>query len=231
MLLVGAGLLLRSFARMQTADLGFNAENVLSVRLSLPEKNYQTDEQRALFNQRLLERVALLPGVVRADLASGSPLDTNWETNYHVPGTPAAPPGQTPLAEMNVVSDGYFQTLGIPLLRGRTFGPGDTPKAPAAVIIDQAFAERVFPGADPVGKKINVGGEDDKAGIVVGVVPTLKVYGYAMEPKLCRHISRPGRNVPDTYMLLVRAVATWPHSLPPCAAPCRRSTSTSPSGT
>lgn len=204
-LLVGAGLLLRSFAQMQAANLGFEGRGILTARVALPQKNYPTDEARLAFNTRVLERLATLPGVARADLANGTPLDNNWETNYHVPGTPDAPPGQNPLAEMNIVSDGYFKTLGVPLLRGRTFGPGDTLTGPPAAIIDQAFADRAWPGVDPIGKQIELGGNKDKPAIVVGVVPTLKVYGYATEPKLVQAYFSARQNVPRNYVLLIHA--------------------------
>lgn len=204
-LLVGAGLLLRSFARMQAADLGFNAQSVLSVRLALPEKSYADATKRARFNERVLERVAALPGVARVDLANHSPLDTGWQTSWHVPGNPPWPAGHAPLAEMNVISDGYFRTLDIPLLRGRAFGPEDKPETTPVAIIDQAFAERAFPGVDPVGKPLRLGAPDAKPATIVGVVPTLKLYGYATEPKLGQAYLSARQNAPDTYMLLIRA--------------------------
>jgi len=202
-LLIGAGLLLRSFARMQTADLGFNAENVLSARMQLPDKGYSDDAKRAVFNQHVLERIAALPGVVSVDLGSGTPLNTNWETSYYIPGTPKAPPGQNPLAEMNVVSDGYFKTMGIPLMRGRYFGPEDGAKGVHSIIVDQGFATRMFPKVDALGQKVELGGGDQVA-TIVGIVPTLKVYGYATEPKLVQVYLSARKDVPDGYMLLVR---------------------------
>ena len=204
-LLVGAGLLLRSFAQMQAANLGFEGRGVLTARVALPQKNYPNDEARLAFNTGVLERLATLPGVARADLANGTPLDNNWETSYHVPGTADAPPGQNPLAEMNVVSDGYFKTLGIPLRRGRTFGPEDTLTGPPVAIIDQALADRAWPGADPIGKQIELGGNKDKPATVVGVVPTLKVYGYATEPKLVQAYLSARQDVPQNYVLLIHA--------------------------
>src|SRR5262249_18847410 len=157
------------------------------------------------FNERLLERVRALPGVARADLATNSPLDTNWQTSWHVPGTPDWPKGQSPLAEMNVVSDGYFKTLAIPLRRGRTFDATDTPNGERAIIIDQAFAERAFAGKDPLGQKLNLGGAGEKPVTIVGVVPTVKVYGYASEPTLVQAYLSARQDAPNSYMLLVRA--------------------------
>jgi putative ABC transport system permease protein len=202
-LLVGAGLLLRSFARAQAADLGFNATGVLSVRVALPRKSYDTPEKVRAFVARMRETVAALPGVKSADTATNSPLNTGWQTSFHPDGRPPWPRGQSPLAEMNVVSDGYFRTLGIPLIRGRAFGPEDTPESPRGAIIDQAFADKYWPGADPIGQKMTLGG--DEPTVVIGVVPTLKVYGYANEPKLVQAYLSVRRSSQRDFMLLVRA--------------------------
>lgn len=180
-LLVGAGLLLRSFARMQTANLGFDAHGVLTARLALPNKNYPTDDQVRGFNDRLLTRLRALPGVKSAEIASNAPLNTGWQTGFLPDGHEPWQPGKNPLAEMNVVSEGYFHTLGIPLIRGRAFGAEDTAKSPRVAIVDQAFADTYWPGADAIGKKMTLGGTPTT---IIGIAPTLKVYGYANEPKL-----------------------------------------------
>lgn len=201
-LLAGAGLLLQSFARMQSANLGFDSRNVLVARVSLPEKSYSDEDQVASFHDRLLTRVRALPGVTSADLATHSPLNTGWQTSFRPEGHPPWPNGQNPLCEMNVVSDGYFKTLGIPVLRGRAFSPVDAPKSVRAAIIDQAFAEKYWPGADPVGQRMTLGG--DELVTVVGVVPTLKLYGYANEPKLVQAYLA-GRQTPERdFQLVVR---------------------------
>lgn len=179
MLLVGAGLLLRSFARMQTANLGFESHRVLTARLDLPEKSYPTDDQLRSFTDRLLTRVRALPGVKSADAASNGPLNAGWQTGFLPDGHEPWPAGNSPLVEMNVVSEDYFRTLGIPLTRGRAFNSGDIPKAGQVTIIDQGFADRYWPGTDAVGKKMAL---NDVPTTVVGVVPSLKVYGYAQEP-------------------------------------------------
>jgi putative ABC transport system permease protein len=202
MLLVGAGLLLRSFARMQTANLGFETRGILTARLALPEKSYANDEQLRIFNDRLLDRMRALPGVTQAELATHSPLNTGWQTSFHPEGRPPNPPGQNPLAEMNVVSDGYFRTLGIPLLRGRAFGPDDSPKSPRSAIIDQAFADKYWPGADALGQKMTLGG--DQITTVIGIVPTLKVYGYASEPTMVQAYLSARQDAPREFQLLVR---------------------------
>jgi putative ABC transport system permease protein len=182
MLLVGAGLLLQSFARMQAANLGFKSHGILTARVALPEKTYPTEDQVGAFHERLLARMRVLPGVKSAELATHSPLNTGWQTSFHPEGQPPWAAGQTPLAEMNIVSDGYFSTLGIPVLHGRAFDTSDVPKGLHTAIINQAFAEKYWPGKDAVGQKMTLGG--DELVTVVGIVPTLKVYGYAEEPTM-----------------------------------------------
>ncbi|MDB6170653.1 MAG: hypothetical protein JWM88_3517 [Verrucomicrobia bacterium] len=203
-LLVGAGLLLRSFARMQSADLGFNPHGVLTARVSLPEKIYSSPEKIYAFQDRLLERLRALPGVKSADLATNSPLNTGWQTSFLPEGHAPWPPGKSPLTEMNIVSDTYFQTIGVPLLRGRAFGTQDTPKVANAVVIDQAFANRYWPGADPVGRKLTMGGETSAT--IVGVVPTLKVYGYADEPTLVQAYFTVRQTAETDFQVIVRAI-------------------------
>ncbi|HUR56166.1 MAG TPA: ABC transporter permease [Opitutaceae bacterium] len=205
-LLVGAGLLVRTFARAQSANLGFDSSSVFSARLSLPPKTYDTDEKRRGFADRLLERVRALPGVKSADIATNSPLNTGWQTSFNITGRPRSPRGQERHAEMNIVSDTYFSTMGVPLLRGRAFGPEDTASGPPSAIIDQAFADKYWPGEEAIGKQIDLGGETTINTVtVVGVIPTLKLYGYSSEPKLVQMMLSARQNSPANFMLLARA--------------------------
>lgn len=204
-LLTGAGLLLRSFARMQTVNLGFDPRGILTARISLPDQGYPSQELRRGFYERLLTRIRELPGVKSADLATNPPLDTGWQTSWHVTGTPPAAPGQEPLAEMNVVSDTYFATFGIPILRGRAFGPQDHATATTAVIIDQAFAQRAWPNQDPIGQRIRINTDEENPALVVGVVPTLQAYGYATEPKLVQAYLSVRQDAQTESRLIIRA--------------------------
>jgi predicted permease len=181
-LLVGAGLLLQSFARMQSANLGFESHGIITARISLPEKAYPTPDKIYTFQDRVLERMRSLPGVKSADIATHSPLNTGWQTSFLPEGHAPWPAGHSPLTEMNVVSDTYFKTIGVPIVRGRAFNSSDNSKRARAVIIDQAFADKYWPGTDPIGRKLTMGG--DVVATVIGIVPTLKVYGYADEPTL-----------------------------------------------
>jgi putative ABC transport system permease protein len=177
-LLAGAGLTLKSFWHAQNAPFGFNPHGVLNIVISLSEAKYKKDEQRAAFWTQLLERVQQLPGVAAAAISANSPFDDNeWDSHFHLTGTPPIPPGQEPAAEISSVSPDYFRVLGMPILRGRSFGPEDPPGEkghPRSIIIDESFAQKYFPGKDPVGQHIDDNQTLDKNAppmTIVGVVP------------------------------------------------------------
>lgn len=174
-LLAAAGLTLKSFWHAQDAPLGFNPDNILSMTLALPKARYDKDEKVDAFNTHLLERVRALPGVASAAIGANVPFDDNeWDSNFHLTGTPAIPPGKEPSAEVNVVSADYFRVMGMPILRGRAFGPEDAPNQPRSVIIDESFARQYFAGKDPIGQKIDDNQtfkKDPPPLTVVGVVP------------------------------------------------------------
>ena len=154
-LLAGAGLTLKSFWRARNESLGFRRDGLLLMSISLPEANYPA-AKIALFFTRLLDRVRALPGVTAAATGNNVPFDeTEWDSGFHITGTPPALPGHRPQAEINFASPGYFETLGMPLLRGRDFGAQDSPAGPNSVIIDETFARRYFPGLDPIGQHID----------------------------------------------------------------------------
>jgi putative ABC transport system permease protein len=177
-LLAGAGLTLKSFWHAQNAPLGFDPHGVLNIVISLPEAKYKKDEQKTAFWTQLLERVQQLRGVEAAAISANSPFDDDeWDSNFHLTGTPPIPPGQEPVAEVSSVSADYFRVLGMPILRGRSFGPEDPPGEkghPRSIIIDESFAQKYFPGKDPVGQHIDDNQTLDKSAppmTIVGVVP------------------------------------------------------------
>jgi putative ABC transport system permease protein len=175
LLLLGAGLTLKSFRNAQNAALGFNPENILVADVSLPKARYQTDEKVVRFNDQLIERIRSLPGVEAAALGSNIPFDNNeWDSSFHLTGTPPYPPGERPEAEVNHVTLDYFHVMGMPLLRGRAFTADDRAGRPRAVIIDETLAQKYFPGKDPVGQQIDDNRTDEKNPpplTIVGVVP------------------------------------------------------------
>ena len=175
LLLLGAGLTLKSFRNAQNASLGFNPENILVADVSLPKARYDTDEKVARFNDQLIERIRSLPGVEAAALGSNIPFDNNeWDSSFHLTGTPPYPPGERPEAEVNHVTPDYFRVMRMPLLRGRAFTGDDRAGRPRAVIIDETLAQKYFPGKDPIGQQIDDNQSDEKNPpplTIVGVVP------------------------------------------------------------
>jgi putative ABC transport system permease protein len=177
-LLAGAGLTLKSFWHAQNAPLGFDPHGVVNFEIALPDAKYKKDAQKDAFWTRLLERVKNIPGVEAAAISANSPFDENeWDSGFHVTGTPPIPPGQEPSTEVSPVSPDYFRVMGMPILRGRNFGPEDTPGEKGhsrSIIIDETFAAKYFAGQDPIGQHIDDNETSDKAQppmTIIGVVP------------------------------------------------------------
>jgi putative ABC transport system permease protein len=175
LLLAGAGLTLKSFRNAQNTPLGFNPENILVADVLLPKARYDTDEKVTRFNDQLVERIRSLPGVEAAALGSNIPFDNNeWDSSFHLTGTPPTPPGDRPEAEVNVVTPDYFRLMRMPLLGGRAFTADDRAGRPRSVIIDETLAQKYFPGKDPIGQQIDDNRTDEKNPpplTIVGVVP------------------------------------------------------------
>ncbi|HST31782.1 MAG TPA: ABC transporter permease [Chthoniobacterales bacterium] len=177
-LLAGAGLTLKSFWHAQNAPLGFDPHGVVTFPIALPEAKYKKDEQKDAFWTQLLERVKNIYGVEAAAISSNSPFDdTEWDSGFHVTGTPPAPLGQKPPAEVSPVSPDYFRVMGMPIIRGRAFGSEDLPGEKGhsrSIIIDESFAQKYFPGKDPIGQHIDDNQTLDESAppmTIVGVVP------------------------------------------------------------
>lgn len=191
-LLAGAGLTLKSFWHAQSAPLNFDPHNILLTSIELPKAKYEKDkngqkvwddDKLRAFWDRLLDRVRVLPGVEAAAIGSNIPFDdSEWDTSFHITGTPKPEPGQEPSAEVDIVSPDYFKVMKLPILRGRAFAPEDGPdeSRSRSIIIDQTFAERYFPGKDPLGLHIDdnqrSGAADDDPEkypplTIVGIVP------------------------------------------------------------
>jgi putative ABC transport system permease protein len=154
-LLIGAGLLLRSFLALQNAPLGFNSHQVLLADINLVNKKYAEAGKRKAFFDQVLDQVRHLPGVVEAGLNTGLPFRLGDYESLCIAGQPGTDVGRLPWMEHDVVSPGYFRTLGIPLLRGRLFDDHDQEGAENVVIINNAIAQRYFPGQDPIGKQLD----------------------------------------------------------------------------
>jgi predicted permease len=184
-LLSVSGLILRSLDRMQAAPLGYDPRSLLVFSLALPENRYGNTPDRARdFYFQLVDKLRTLPGVTDAAVTTTPPLETGWQSSFAVEGVHRPTENNLPLAEMNLVTDDYFRTLGVPLLQGRSFLPTDQ-KGPPVAIIDQAFAQKYWPGKSALGQRIHwtMGEtEADNWFTVVGIVPTLQVYGYGEAP-------------------------------------------------
>ena len=185
MLLVGAGLLLRSFQQLMKVDAGFDAQGVLTLRLRLPDAKYREAAQTTSFLKEVMRRVATLPGVEGVSVTTGFPLGRGGENGYWIEGQPEPrQPGDWPVAVTQSVSEDYHQTLGIALLTGRQFTKQDTADAPPVVMVDEDFVRRHFPNGQPsgvIGQRLRFGGDGEPWREVVGVVRHVRHFGLDEE--------------------------------------------------
>ena len=182
-LLVGAGLLLKSLVRLLKTDPGFNPQNVLTMTVVLPAKKYNEANSQINFQDQLEERVRALPGVTGAGTVNILPLQPGNTTAVNVEGDPIPPPGQEVEANIRVVSDNYFQTLGVPIISGRPFDRRDKADAPQVVIIGKTMADRMFAGRDPIGRRLKYAGVEAPPINIVGVVGDVKITGLDQETR------------------------------------------------
>ncbi len=186
LLLVGAGLLLRSFSHMQENPPGFQADHLLVADLPLSLSAYSKPEQRFEFFDRLVERAKSLPGVRSAGAASFLPVSGGGGLlHFNINGRPPKSPHDYTATGYRTITPNYFETLGMPLVQGRFFTAADTEKAPAVVVINAAMARTYFPGENPLGKRLQVGAtpESDVPWMeVVGVVGDVR-QGLDLDPK------------------------------------------------
>ncbi|HWX15432.1 MAG TPA: ABC transporter permease [Chthoniobacterales bacterium] len=179
-LLVAAGLVLKSFSKMQALQLGYEPRNLFSVRFELPWKTYSSREKIGTFTKALLDKVTTQPGVQGAGIGSNSPLMGGWQTGFWREEKGRPQPSDMLNSDLEVVTGDYFKTFKVPLLRGRLFNDRDTKDSPRVIIIDQAMADQYFPGEDPIGKRLGVdAGNDDEGWVmseIVGVVPRMRFH-------------------------------------------------------
>jgi len=176
MLLAGATLLLRSFAALVDVDPGFQTGHALVVRLSLPTTRYDTTAARGEFFRELTERLEATGEIDHAAVSPSMPFFGDLVASISVEGRAVAP-ADRPSANFYAISPGYFSAMGIPVVRGRGITPADTASSPRVVVVSASLAERLFPGADPLGRRIRISqGPSDDASQIVGVVGTVKQY-------------------------------------------------------
>jgi putative ABC transport system permease protein len=183
-LLIGAGLMIRSFMRLQSVETGFNPENVLTMRLQLPRKKYAEPHQIVDFFKQAQDRVAALPGVQAVGAISYLPLTGGLASRdaFKIVGQPAPKPGQEPGVEVRVITPTYFQAMGIPLLKGRLLNERDV-KESRVLLINETMAKRYFAGVDPVGKQMDVFWDGSGPDEIVGVVGDIREGALNKEPE------------------------------------------------
>jgi putative ABC transport system permease protein len=204
-LLFTATALGRSFAKLLEVSPGFSTERVWSASVGLPQKSYTTNDSHAAFFRTLVDRISSLPGVESASAGLALPFSSGGYTaDMYIPGRPE--PGVRPAARVNVVLPNYFETLKIPLLKGRTFTPHDDAASPAVVIIDEEFGRKYFPGEDPIGRlAANNGsgfpGSRSDPARIIGVVGNVAVRLLGAPPR--PEIFWPQLQLPNSAMFLV----------------------------
>lgn len=206
-LLISSGLLLRALGRLHSVDPGFDPAGTLTLRTSLPYPKYANTQRRAQFYGAVLEKVRALPGVTGAAYTSGLPMVmTGGIWSIRAEGQPVAPGDEDP-SSIRYVTPGYFATLGIPLLKGRDVAEADTGAALQAAVVSESFAERYWPGQDPLGRRFHFGllgstdggsGDSFQNRTVVGVAGEVKVRGIERESE--PQVYLPYRQQPDAAM-------------------------------
>lgn len=210
-LLVGAGLMMKSLFRLLQTNVGFNTENVLTMTVILPPAKYTQSAQQVNFNAQLRERVQSLPGVIGAGTVNILPGNGGNTTRFYIDGDPIPAPGQETEGNIRTVSDDYFKALGVPLIAGRSFDARDSEDATPVVIIGKTVADRMFAGRDPIGQRLRYSSIQGDPDLVVGVVGDVKITGIdeAIRPVLYY----PFRQSPSTFSNLVVRTNSDPNAL------------------
>lgn len=182
LLLIGAGLLVRSFAQLLRVDPGLDPHNVLTMNISLPTVKYATAQQQTAFFDEVLRRVSALPGVRSAATSAALPLTFIRITPVLPEGQPNLPLAQRPFLDIEAVSQEWFRTMRVPLRAGREFSGIDIASAPKVVIANETFARRFWPGQNPIGKRVIVG-RGPEPSEVVGVAADVRNRGVAQSPQ------------------------------------------------
>ena len=215
-LLASAGLLVKSFIRLQQVDRGFNPDNVLSLVVRLPNAGYPEDEQLVQFFGQAMERVRHLPGVRSAGMVNFLPLygGLGSSTGFKIEGRPEPPPGQGPSCDVRVVDGAYFPTLGIPILRGRNFSPLEERQAKRVILINEALARKHFPNEDPIGQRLDVAMfENPVVTEVIGVVGNVRYDSLIDEAPPAVYFPHP--ELPYPFMTLVLRTEGDPTAVAP----------------
>jgi putative ABC transport system permease protein len=176
-LLIGAGLMVRSLWKLQSADPGFDEHNVLTMNVNVPRRQFTAPAQETQFFNDVLTRVRALPGVDSAAAIDDLPLSGGSNQPIMAEGRPVVPMSEQPEVSVRVVTPGYFRTMRIPVLEGRDIGPGDTPDSAAVVVISKSMAKQFWPNESAIGHQLKMTFYPDRERVVVGVVGDVKQNG------------------------------------------------------
>jgi putative ABC transport system permease protein len=213
MLLVGAGLLLKSFARLQSVNPGFATDNVLTAQVALPSSRYADATARRAFWARLVDRARALPGVTAAGLTSNVPFNGNVSSgSYAIVGYTPGPTEAAPHGRQEVVGGDYFRAMQIPVIEGRVFNDGDSGDSAPVVVVDQYLANKYFAGSSAVGHQIRGGGPNSPNITIVGVVGTINTIDLA-EPVMKERLYYPVSQVPIGSMAVTLKTTLDPSTL------------------
>ncbi|MEP6922225.1 MAG: ABC transporter permease [bacterium] len=217
-LLIGAGLMVRSFAEMIRADLGVRPENTLAMEVSLPLESYEDKAKRLEFYEQLDRRVANLPGVVKSGAVSIVPFSSsNNSSNFQIAGQPPFREGEEPDVEIRVTTPGYFDAVGTSLRQGRLFTAQDDSRAGRVVLVNEAFSKKFLPGQQPIGQRLETGSKEKQTQEIVGIVADVKnddveeaadptaYFPYAQNPNRTMNLVIRGTQEPTRLVSAVRS--------------------------
>jgi predicted permease len=212
-LLIAAGLLLKSFVRLQDVDPGFSTDSVLTAQISLPPARYPDPAARRAFWMRLLESTRALPGATSVGLTSNVPFNGNVSSgSYSIVGYTPGPSESAPHGRQEVVGGDYFAAMRIPLVAGRFFTEGDTSDSPGVVVVDQILANKYFANRSALGQQIRRGGPDSPPFTIVGVAGTINSIDLG-QPVTKERVYRPATQQSPTAMALVIKTGLDPQTL------------------
>jgi putative ABC transport system permease protein len=201
-LVVSAGLMVRTVSSLTDEELGFEPENILTARMTLTEARYPEWSQRHRFWGDLLERVRALPGVEAAGLTSTLPLSRPADAGaFQIEGQ-EWPDGEGPSIDKKSASPGYFATMGIPVLEGRAFGPQDRSDSPLVTVVSESMAHRFFPNESPLGRNIRTGWWGNEFVEIVGVVGDVKQVGPDQGPEIAAYLPQTQTGAPDATLVI-----------------------------
>ena len=215
-LLASAGLLIRSFIRLQQVDRGFETDNLLTMVVRVPDARYREDIQFVNFFSEVLERTRHLPTVRSAGMVNYLPLygGLGSATGFKIEGRPEPPPGQGPSTDVRVADAGYFQTMGIPLLRGRNFSDSEQREPKHVILINEALARKHFAGEDPIGQRLDVAMFDKpQPAEIIGVVGNVRYDSLIDESPPAVYFPHP--DLTYAFMTLVVRTEGEPTSIAP----------------